>query len=309
MDVGVEHGHLVVADGAALDVGDEGGRVALGLGLDGLPLVHGGLALGDDQVGHVQALQAVVALAGAHGELLHIQVGVLGGIVHDGVNVLIELGHGVEAVVGGHLHALHGAQHIAAGGGGEVKPAAHVQVGAAVGVGGAGVGDALAGGAVGGVEVDPAVKAQGQVHLAVHGLRPGGEVGEQGGLPVAAQPALQRAALGVVGVELRVHIGLALVVVQGPDRALRGGLGLGLGHIHGDFRLKAAGGGEGDGVCATVAGGIDKAGNRGVGLLRGGGGHHAQAHQQGQRRHQGQQPDRRHVLLHCVHLSSLLDCE
>ena len=305
VDVGVHHGHLVVAQGAVLNLRNQGGGIALGLGLDLLPLVHRGLALGDDQVGHVQALHAVVALAGAHGELLHIQPGVLRGEVHDGADVLIELLHGVEAVVGSHLHALHGAQGLAVQGGGQVVPAAHVQIGAAVGVGGAGVGGALPGGAVGGVEVDPAVKGDGEIDLAVLGHRAGGDVGEQGGLPVGAQPSVQRAAGGVVGIELRIHIGLALVVVQRPDHAFGGGLGLRLGHVHGDFGLKAAAGGEGDGVCAAVTGGVGKAGcGLCGGALRGGGGDHAQAHQQRQRRHQGQQPAKGRVFLHALHLSS-----
>ena len=135
MDVGVEDGHLIVAQGTVLDLRDEPGGVALRLGFDLLPLVHRRLILGDNQVGHVQALHTVVPLAGAHGALHHIEVGVLLGKGHQFIHARINFLHGIEVVIGGDLDALHGAQHGAVGGGGsQIIPAAQVQIGAAVGL-------------------------------------------------------------------------------------------------------------------------------------------------------------------------------
>ena len=106
----------------------------LRLSLDGFPLLHSGLVLGHDQVGHIQALLPVVPSAGAHGELFHIEVRVPGGEIHHGVDLLIDLAHEVEAVIGGHFH-VHRAQGRIVQQGGEVEPAAHIGISAAVGVG------------------------------------------------------------------------------------------------------------------------------------------------------------------------------
>ena len=292
MDVGVEDGDLVITQGAVLNLLDQGGGVALRLVLDGLPVVHGLLALGDDEVGHIQAGQAVVALALAHGEVLHVQIGVAVAVLHQLVDGGVDLLHGVELVIGGDLHA-HGAQGLAVHGGGELVPAAHVHIGAAVGVGGT-----VGGGAVMVIEERFALEGDGQAHLAVHSGHAGDGLGEQR-LVVLGHPAVQRAALGVVGELLGVQVAGGLVVVQGPDHLFRGGLGLVLGHVHRDGGLERAGLGQIDDVFAAVLRDVDE---RGVpsGLR----GHGREDRQRQAQCHHGQQgndlfPGR---LLHLPHL-------
>ena len=288
VDVGVHHRHLVVGEGAVLDLLDEAGGVGLGLLFDRLPLVQDGLVPGDDQIGHIQALHAVVALAGAHGVLAHIDVGVLLGIGHQLVDGVVDLLHGVEVVIGGHLDG-HLAQLLPVQRGAQVIPAAHIQISAAVGMGGTGVGGVAAGGPVVGVEVDAVVEGDVHIYLPVFLGGGGRHIGEQGGLAVGAQPVLQFAALAMVGEQLGIHIGLALVVVQGPDDGAGGLLGLLQSHVHRDAGREAPLGGEGDGVIPAVIRGVEKNGGRSRLLsFCGEGGQGAQADAHGQRDGEGQ---------------------
>ena len=295
MDVGVEHGHLIAAQGLVVYLLDESGRVALRLGLDGVPLVHRGLVLGHDEVGHIQALKAVVALAPAHGELLHIEAGVLLGEGHHAVELGIDFRHGMEIVVGGDFQRRR-AQGRAVQGGCEVEVSAYVQIGAAVGVGDAGIYGPGLGVAVLDVKVGVGVKGGGQIHLTVRRLGGALHIGEEGGGPVGAQPAVQRPALVLVGVEPGVQVFPGAVPVQGPDHGLGGLQGLGLGHVHGNHGLEGAGSGEIDDISAAVAGGVFK-GACGNGSGDGDGGLLGGRREDGQRQAHGQGQYQRQPLL------------
>ena len=292
VDVGVHHGHLIVGQIAIFNIRNEGSGIALGLILDGHPLIHSGSVFGHDQIGHLQALQAVVALAHAHGELLHIEIGVLSGKRLDGVDLSIELSHGVEAVVGSHLQRSL-AQGLAVHGGGEVKVTAHVHVVAAVGVGD---GEVVQ-------EVAVVFKGKGQIDLSVHRLGGRDHVLKEGGLAVLAHPGVQGAALGLVGEELVIQVILGLVGDQGPHSG--GGLFLGdfLGHVYGDHGLEGPLVGQGDHVLAAVIAGVFKHTGNGSGGFRRGGRDHTQGQQEGERQQQRERPPGGGLFLHLHHQS------
>ena len=293
VNIGVHDGHLVVAQGAALQLLQQGGGIALRLRLDLLPLIHRGLVLGHNQIRHIQAFQAVVALALAHGELLHVEVSVAGGVVHQRVQLVIDLRHGVEVVVGRHLQ-IHRAQGLAVQPGGQREVAAHIHIGAAVAVGHTEIV----------TEVALVGEGDGQVHLAVHRLGGGGHVGKEGGLAVLAQPGAQGTTLGLVGklgivqVIRRVRIGR-----QGPGHGGGGLLGLGLGHVHRDAGLEGPLGGQGDAVAPAVTAGVLKHSGGGRCAVCGRRRDDAQGQEQRRCRQHGQRVAECFVLLHALHLT------
>ena len=206
VDVRVHDGDLQVVVLAGRDVLECAGRVGLRLVAEGQPFGHGLRVLREDHVGHVERLVDRTG-GGTHGELLDIEVRVVGGVGHHVVEILIDLLHGVEAVVGDNLHG-RGAERRLAEFGSQVEIAAHVEVRAAVAVRGAGVAAPVA----------DAAEAQAEVGRAVLLGERAALHGEQRSL-LARLPGAQFAALGLVGILLLADVALRLILVHGPDDA------------------------------------------------------------------------------------------
>lgn len=115
----------------------------------------------------------MVALAFAHGTLLHIQIGVFRGVGDHRVDLGVDLRHRVEVVVGGDFYGGR-AKRLAVHQGGQAEVAAYVQVSAAIGVGNARIA----------AKVADAVETYAQIHLAVHRLGERDHIGEKGRLSV-----------------------------------------------------------------------------------------------------------------------------
>ena len=134
VDVGVHHGYLIVQL-AAFNLGDDLLRLGLRTLAQLQPVLHGGAVLGHDQVGHVIAGGGL-----AHDLLFHIGLGRVGVVItHRGqfIQLVIDLPHGVERLVGLDLHGDVLAQiHVlAVHRGGQLKGTADVKVKTAVGMG------------------------------------------------------------------------------------------------------------------------------------------------------------------------------
>ena len=136
VDVGVENGDLIVQL-VRLDISQDPFRVGLCPVAQLQPVVHGVAVLGNDEIGHV-----VAGGGGAHALLHHIGLGGLVVVVAQGgqaVQLGVDLPHSVEVLIGLHQNVALAGNLLALHRGYQVEGAAHVQIGAAAGVGGAGV--------------------------------------------------------------------------------------------------------------------------------------------------------------------------
>ena len=222
VNIGGEHGDPQVIKLAVGQLGQD--QVGVGLHQVGVcqPLVHGLLGVGNDQIGHIIAVHGGLA----HGLLGHIQVGIHGG---QGIDVVIQLIHGAEAVVGNHL-GVNGAHRLVIGGDMQGVVAAQVQKRTAVR-------SAVIHFAGAGAEVAVDVNPQLQRDLAclIDGNAPlrNGEhlLGLLVLLPLG-HPGVQRAALIGIGEFFRVQIAPGAVAVQRQGQvAAQSGAQLFLRHV------------------------------------------------------------------------------
>ena len=217
VDVGVHHRHADVIELAAFELLEHG--VGIGLGLLGElePVVHARLGIGDDQIGHIAARGGL-----AHGELCDVEA-VLGAGRGDLVELLVDLPHGVEVLVGRDLDR-RGADGFSIDRRGQIIVAALIDIVAAVRVGNAVVDVGFARILVHRIEIVVDVEADVEHGLAVR-LGDGElDVGELVRVRVLGHPLVQRTARVGVGEDHFVHIG-AGAVTQERKLHLAGGHG------------------------------------------------------------------------------------
>ena len=232
MNVGGEHGDPQIVKVAVGQLGQR--QVGVGFHQVGVcqPLVHRLLGVGNDQIRHVVAVHGGLA----HGLLGHIQVGIRGG---QGVDVVIQLIHGTEAVIGNNL-GVNGAYRLVTGGHIQGIVAAQIQIRTAVAVRSAEIHVAGAVAEVA-VDVDPQLQSDLARLIGRHAhIRNAEQVLGLLVLLPLGHPGVQSTALVGIGELFGVQIAAGAVAVQGQRQAaVHSGAQLFLRHVgrNGDLRL------------------------------------------------------------------------